>query len=199
MFKAVIQAVPERAKFIKSIKEALFPLVGDNVILHIDGERRGPYYSFCNILKTYSDDKSYMLFMQDDIVFCNDYKERLIKHYNHCKDNNWSFLGLFAPNRTDITEAYNKGIEYAHFKSIWMQACFLSPSFQKLLRDGIEEYDNITTNIKDDDTYIDYMIKKHRIKDVFVCLPSVVQHDMSIPSSISHSRSTTRMSMYFNV
>ena len=199
MFKAVVQAVPERAKFIKSIKEALFPLVGDNVILHIDGERRGPYGSFNDLLKKYTSEDEYMMYMQDDILFADNYKEKLMAHYEKCKEMGWDYLGLFAPNRKDITEAYNNGVEYYRFKSIWMQACFISPKFQRLLREGLDDYSRTTTNTKSNDAYVDFIIKKHKLEEIYVCLPSLVQHDMSIPSSISHSRSATRMSNLFNV
>ena len=61
-----------------------------------------------------------------------------------------------------------------------------------------KEYNNLTDkSIKDDDVFVAYVMKKYNIK-AKVHLPSIVQHNTEIKSSLGHANSKNRESKVFD-
>lgn len=187
-----IQGIPERAKEIKRLRTALadFPYP---VHLHLDTNRTGPFNSFRDMLNKYTGEE-YRLSLQDDSLLSEDLKDELPKILDKMKNEGIDFVTLFIPNRREFREAWERGEEFVKFKDfLWMPAIIMSPKVQKILR---EEANKIEGYLKDDDVFVGKILKQYKI-DAYGVMPSLVQHDISVRSSLGHRGDTSRISPFF--
>lgn len=162
---------------------------------YIDKNKEGCLKSFGYMLNNYATD-DYRLHLQDDIMFADNLKLYLPKLEAYMQNKEIHLLSIFAPNRKLILQQYNEGKTIAPFPNyLWLQASIFSPRFQSILK---KEYNNLNDDtIKDDDVFVAYVLKKYNIK-AYVHLPSLVQHNTEIKSSLGHANSKIRESKVFD-
>lgn len=190
--QVIIQGIPERWGSIKKIKQRL-QSEGFDPIIHLDKKRICTLVAFSDMLHDYPIE-DYRLHFQDDVFLSRDFKERLEEVFKDMIENNYDFVGLFAPKRKAIDEANLKGEKYVVEKSPWIQGCLFSP---KALKDMKEHTSTIDLKInRADDHFIGECVKKYNWKSVCVT-ESLVQHNIAIRSSLGHPNSELRTSKYF--
>jgi len=162
---------------------------------YIDKNKEGCLKSFGYMLNNYSTD-DYRLHLQDDIIFADNLKSYLPKLKAYMQNKEIHLLSIFAPNRKLILQQYKEGKTIVPFPNyLWLQASIFSPRFQSILK---KEYNNLNDDtIKDDDVFVAYVLKKYNIK-AYVHLPSLVQHNTEIKSSLGHANSKIRESKVFD-
>lgn len=175
--KVAIQCVPERVKQVQRI-ESFIKGIGLECKHYMDFERNGTIWNFNRIINDLSYiGTSHLLFLQDDVLFSDNFEHHIKDVYRYSLLNNVNGISLFTPPRKYYKDAYSKGTKYYIEKNfLWMQAMLFSPNYLKGLRD-----------FKDDTSHDDVFVAnyaKHSNDYVRVLIPSIVQHDLSIKSSI---------------
>jgi len=187
----VVQSIDERLSFSKNqVAKAKL-----DATYYVDTMKNGCLHSFGEMLNNFPTNE-YRLHLQDDIIFADNFKFYLPILENIMQQKEIHVLSLFAPNRKLIIEQYNKGMQIAPFPNyLWLQASVFSPQFQYYLKHEFNNLEN--ADIKDDDVFVAYVMKKYGVK-AYVHLPSLVQHDTSIKSSLGHANSKNRESKVFD-
>lgn len=186
-----VQCIDERLDLAKKvIIEAEIP-----ALFYVDKNKDGCLASFGAMLNKYSVN-DYRLHLQDDLMFADNINLYLPTVENHMKTKKLHVLSLFAPNRKLILKQYEEGKVIAPFPNyLWLQATMFSPQFQSALK---KEYNNLSDkSIKDDDVFVAHVMKKYNVK-AYVHLPSIVQHNTDIKSSLGHANSKNRESKVFD-
>lgn len=180
-----LQAVPERLEMARS---RLAPLAATYpVVESVDTERSGSFASFVRMLAI--PHTGYRLHVQDDIEFAPRLAEYLPRLVKQMEATGWPILSLFAPRRANLATALQDGHRIVPFVPfLWLQACIFSPSFIRLLQQAAPD-----TKEKDDDVFVADVLRKHRLR-AMVHLPSLVQHDVGLPSTLGHANSKHRTS-----
>jgi len=185
---AVIQTIPERYEHAQKQSVEL----GLHTSIYTDKDKDGPFKAFIETLRQIPSNGEYRLHMQDDLILCDDLKEYL-PHLEQEMDNKGiDLLSLFAPRRKHIKEQYDAGKRIGTFPNfLWMQSVVMSPSFVDKLLYHAHQYDD-----KHDDTYVAAVLSFYKIK-AYVHLPSLVQHNITILSSMKHANNEKRTSELF--
>ena len=186
-----VQCITERLELAKSvIKDADIP-----ALFYVDVDKEGCLPSFGAMLNEFPIDE-YRLHLQDDLMFADNISLYLPKIESYMQNKDLHVLSLFAPNRKLILKQYQEGKVIAPFPNyLWLQATMFSPKFQSVMR---SEYNNLSDkSIKDDDVFVAHVMKKHKVK-AHVHLPSIVQHNIDIKSSLGHANSKNRESKVFD-
>jgi hypothetical protein len=191
--KVIIQGIPERIKGIRRIKESL----GDTeCVVHLDKKRINAYVTLIDMLMDYSND-DYRLTIQDDAILCNNFSESLPLLEEYMKKNDADVLSLYVPNHNKLTQKYTDGFTgvMKPAKTFFPCVCYiLSPKIQKeLLLYSCTGSPKETKH--DDDFIVEYCVKKKL--PIFTIIPSMVQHDIGIPSSLGHANTDRRTSRIF--
>lgn len=191
--RTVIQGIPERIKGIRRIKERL----GDiSYVVHLDQKRINAYVALIDMLETYPND-DYRLTIQDDAILCDNFNQCLPILEQHMIKNDIKVLSLYVPNHKALNEKYKQG-QYGIIKpskSFFPCVCYiLSPDIQKSLLEYAKKGNPKETK-HDDDFIVEYCVKKKI--PIFTIIPSMVQHDIGIPSSLGHANTDRRTSRVF--
>ena len=190
--KTVVQCVYKRFKYIYNEVENNSKI---DAIYSIDYEKKGALKSFLKMAKEYKFNE-YKLHLQDDIVIADNLKDYLPKLESYMQNKEIHLLSLFAPNRKLVLEQYNEGKTIAPFPNyLWLQASIFSPMLQQIMSDEADIYNEDTFNGAD--TFVAYVLKKYKIKS-YLHLPSLVQHDTNIKSTLGHANSKNRESKVFD-
>lgn len=170
----IVQAIPDRVKHVKK------QLAGYDYDMVIDREKRGAFWGFKQCLEV-PQIKPYRLHFQDDILLAKDF----LRRFDEMNIGKKQVISLFASPRKVNDEAYRAGKHYEKIsRFLWLQAVLFSAEAIHLLN-----YEKaFTTEKKHDDVFVDEVLKKHGII-AFTKIPGIVQHDLSMDSSIGHSNS----------
>jgi len=181
------QCIPERLDYIKNELKAL-----KGVVYHVDKERKGSFGSFKDMLSIKVAD--YRLHLQDDVILADNFGDAIPDIEALMDVRGIDVLSLFAPRRKRIIEAYNQNILIDEFPNfLWLQATMFSARFVGLMQMEIE----YTNQTKHDDVFVADVLKKYGVK-AYVFLPSLVQHNVDLGSSMSHANSKRRTSPVFD-
>jgi len=180
--KITIQAIKDResnvVKIINQIKAEVYYDYGMN----------GCFNSFVQMLNIPFDD--YKLHLQDDIIIPEQFEKYLEVIKNDMKEKDIDVLSLFAPRRAFLKSQYEKGIKYSEFPNfLWLQGTV----FSRRAVDEMKEYLKINTQIKWDDVFVAAYLKHYKRK-AYVHLPSIIQHNININSSMGNANSIKRTS-----
>lgn len=176
-----IQCVPKRKEQVDRIIAELTEMGFTNVIPFYDENYEGMMFNFKRILEYNYGSSSHMLLIQDDIIFADnfaDHLSNLIKLNHHC-------ISLFAPPRKAYIEQLELGTRlYVEKNFLWNPAVLYRNDF----RLGLIKYDYNENQLKEiANKHIDVMMgiyAKATKQYVLVTIPSIVQHDLSIPSTL---------------
>ena len=191
--KVIIQGIPERAKGIKRIRESL----GDTeCVVHLDKKRINAYVTLIDMLIDYTNN-DYRLTIQDDAILCDNFSESLPLLEKYMRKHNTDVLSLYVPNHKVLTQKYKEGFSGVTkpAKTFFPCVCYiLSPKIQKeLLLYSTAGSPKETKH--DDDFIVEYCVKEKI--PIFTIIPSMVQHDIGIPSSLGHANTDRRTSRIF--
>lgn len=187
--RCVIQTIPERLKFARLQAEKL----GVHCDRWVDAEKKGPFLGFIDSLNFCPSGDEYRLHMQDDIIFCDDFVDYLPTLEEMMRKKEINLLSLFAPRRKHMRVQFEKGKRIGSFPNfLWMQCVIMSPLMVSRLKEHAHQYDD-----KHDDVYVNAVLRAYKDK-AFVHLPSLVQHDIGIPSSMGHANNDKRTSELFD-
>tara|TARA_R110000744_G_scaffold323112_1_gene428986 strand:- start:379 stop:981 length:603 start_codon:yes stop_codon:yes gene_type:complete len=190
--KTVVQCVNKRFDYIYNEVERNAKI---DAVYSIDNEKKGALKTFLQMSKDYKYSE-YKLHLQDDIVIADNLKDYLPKLEAYMKNKEIHLLSLFAPNRKLILQQYKEGKTIVPFPNyLWLQASIFSPRLQQIMSKEADIYNEDTFNGAD--TFVAYVLNKHKIK-AYVHLPSLVQHDTSIKSTLGHANSKIRESKVFD-
>lgn len=193
---ACIQTIPERLWHAEEqVREIVFPARphGLEPAIYIDKAKIGPFRAFIQTLREVPSGDHYRLHMQDDITYCDDFVDYLPEVERVMREDDIPLLSLFAPRRKHMVEQLAKGKRIGTFPNfLWMQCVVMSPWLVSKLLEHAEGY-----NDKHDDVYVSSILYYY-YKTAKVHLPSLVQHDITIPSSMKHANNEKRTSPLFD-
>ena len=192
--KIVIQGIPERAKGIRRIRESLTGNISYTV--HLDKKRINAYVTLIDMLAYYPNDE-YRLTIQDDAILCDNFSQSLPLLEEYMVKNKADVLSLYVPNHKSLTQKYKDGFSGIAKppKTFFPCVCYiLSPKIQKELL-KYAEFGNPKETKHDDDFIVEYCVKEKI--HIFTIMPSMVQHDIGIPSSLGHANTDRRTSRIF--
>ena len=195
-FIVTIQAVTEREQNVKEMLKRL----PSGVRVHYDTDRISPLHSFVQMLDIEFTD--YRLHLQDDVILPQGFKDYLPTILKDMKERNIEVLSLFAPRRKKLKELYKAGETYVKFNNfLWLQAVI----FSKEVIDGIKRYIKHCKTFgieygegKHDDILVREYLKENK-KTAYCHLPSLVQHNTYMKSTMSHANSIQRASDIYDL
>ena len=174
--KITIQAIESRRQSVERMLDSLGS--GADVEVHWDTQLTGHLNSFIHMLI------EYLPYIESDM-----------------EKNGYDVLSLFAPRRKQLQEYYGDGIKYAHFaRFLWLQATVFSEKAVEEMKTFYKEQTELGEVLgagKHDDVFVQEYLR-HYNKKAYCHLPSVVQHNVHIGSSIGHSGSALRMSNMYD-
>jgi hypothetical protein len=181
-----IQAVEERLFWVRKMQGEV------SAVVYIDHGKEGSFSSFREMLKI--EVNNYRLHLQDDVILSKRISEYLPYLENEMKNKDIHLLSLFAPRRKHILESFNRGETFALFPNyLWLQASIFSKHFIDLMRLEI----TTTKQNKHDDVFVAEVLKKYKIP-AYVHIPSIVQHNTDIKSTMGHSNTYRRESSIYD-
>ena len=183
--KVAIQCVPQRAKHVGIIKKYI-ESIGLECNYYMDFERKGCLWNFKRILSENVNNKeTYLLFLQDDIFFNEDFKHHLGNIIEHMSLNEIDAVSLFCPPRGYYIKAFDSGQKFYIEKNfLWMQSVIFSKNYIKGLLDFKNE-----VHTRHDDSFVS-MYAKETENYIQIALPSLIQHDLEIKSAMGHPKKT---------
>jgi hypothetical protein len=186
-----IQGVPERMESINKIQASF---TKTKVELFCDYEKVGNFPTFLKIFNTQCSD--YRLYLQDDVILPPMFEDYLPELEKLMFNSGIDILSLFAPRHNVLHTQYAEGKTIGEYRNLdWKQAFMVSPRANELIINFSVNYDQ---DVEGGDTmFLREFLKVHEIQPYFH-LPSLVQHDVNIPSSMGHGDSIMRTSAIFD-
>ena len=180
--KIVLQCVPERVeKAMQRVNSA-----GISCDIYVDKEKKGPFQGFVDCLHKYPSGDEYRLSMQDDLIYSEGFVDYLPHLEREMREKEIHLLSLYSPRKNNVIKAYESGKRYWKSFSGFTTVCTIfSPHLVGLLLDYAPHY----TGSQHDDWFVAATCQMNKVK-TFVHLPSIVQHDLEIKSSLGHAWKT---------
>jgi len=180
--RAYIQSVPTRAEY---VQERMFPaLDGQDSIGEIrvftDHDRNGPLWNAMRIWGDIIERGEPGLVLQDDVILHPDFGTGFPEIVEHVESGRMNAVSLFAPPRKQIREWFESGYNFVeNYKFLWAQALVLTPRFVE----GLLVYAETADSRLWDDTILGKYGKESG-EPIWNCLPSLVQHDLEVKSTL---------------
>jgi hypothetical protein len=192
-----IQCVPRRKEHVDKMMAELKRMGFINVIPFYDHEYKGTLHNFKRIMSEDYGVATHLLVLQDDVIFAENFAEHLtelVKLNHHC-------ISLFAPPRKVYKEQLELGTRlYIEKNFLWCQAVLYRTDFRLgLIAHKYTEAQLKEIRGKHDDVMVGQYAKDTK-QHVLITIPSIVQHDIAIPSTLgtaSKIGSITRESSLF--
>ncbi len=189
MLNVYIQAVRERQSMIESYlvptlegRSDLFSLV----YVSYDERREGPAINFAKILELASSSDSPCLILQDDAVLHNQFFDHLPDIVSRLEE--VGAVSLFCPPRKPFREAMEKGHSWvANYRHLWQPGVMLTSEFAKGMLERSRR-DDVEVNPKYDEGIISGFLKERKAA-IWVTIPSLIQHNINVPSAIGTNKS----------
>ena len=181
MTKACIQAVESRLPYVhQSIIPALTKHGIDKVEIFCDYGRIGPLWNSKRIWESIVKEDAPILVCQDDVVFHNSFKDSIAEILQHFASGDMQAASLFVPPRKLYAEHFARGFNFIeNYDFLWMPAMILTPAFCR----GLLRHAETSSHKKHDDCVVGDYSKESGVP-VFNCLPSLVQHNLNIKSTL---------------
>lgn len=175
--KVFVQAIEDRHRH---VQEYLLPELQRQgcgpVQVFTDYERRGHRWNASRIWGHVTEPS---IILQDDVLLHNRFGEAVRVIAGHVEAGAMDAVSLFVPPRKVMLEYWGRGCNFVEsYKFLWAQGTILTPSFAAGLLDFAPQVDSR----HDDVIMSEYVV--HSGRPVWTCLPSLVQHDLTIKSSI---------------
>lgn len=189
-----IQSVEARKNSVQSILKRI------DANVYVDEELKGCFNSFRHMLLNCYAENEYIVHLQDDIVPLKGLQGYIPRVISEMDTKGIPVLSLFAPKRKAIDLHYEvmqaEGIETAIIpfpNFLWMQAVIFSPN--AIL--GLINYLDRSSQEKYDDVFVAEYLKSTK-QEAYVHIPSLVQHNINLKSTLGHRASKNRMSECYN-
>lgn len=186
----VIQAILSREKQAEILRSQL----PTSTIVY-DYEMRGPINGFRKCLdvplKT-----EYRLHIQDDVILAKRLDEYLPHIEKYMSDNDLKVVVLYSGNQKKVKELNDGTLKYVKIDTKLL--CGPAIVYHKDIIEELRERIKHTKEKRDDDTFIIDALIDLKV-DVYAHLPSIIQHNVWLGSSVGHAKSRQRMSMTFNI
>ncbi len=179
--RVIIQAVPERADYIKSVMLPSIQraIATAKVEIAYDYDHNGPLWNAARIWRDAAQGAAPCLVLQDDVVIHKDAGFAIAQIVTHIEAGAMQAVSLFAPPRKVMDESLQAGYNFAAtFDFLWSQGLILTPKFCQ----GLVDFSAGMTT-KHDDSVVQAYSKASGIP-VYTCLPSLVQHDLNVKSAM---------------
>lgn len=190
MIKVYIQAVENRLPYVnQSIIPSLNKHGFTDIEIFCDYERISPLWNAKRIWDAISKQDSPCLIFQDDVVFHKSFGDAVGEILAHFKNGTMQAASLFVPPRKIYATYFSRGFNFIeNYDFLWMPAMILTPSFCR----GLLAHAQTSTHNKHDDCVVgDY--SKESSTPVFNCLPSIVQHNLNLKSTLGTSKTIGRV------
>ena len=186
----VIQAILSREKQAEKLKAEL-----PKSIIVYDYEMRGPINGFrrCLDVPIKSD---YRLHIQDDVILAKNLEGYLPYIEKYMKENDIKVVVLYTGNQKRVRELNDNTLKYVKIDTKLL--CGPAIVFHKDIVHELRERIKHTKETRDDDTFVIQSLIDLKV-DVYAHLPSIIQHNVWLGSSVGHAKSRQRMSMTFNI
>jgi hypothetical protein len=180
-----VQAVRERLPYIQaSMAPAIAAAGWESPRLSVDHDRRGPLWNARRIWQGIAESGRPAVVLQDDVVLRKGIGASVAEVMLHIDSGRMQAVSLFAPPRAVMRRAYDEGHNFVEtFDFLWAQGLLLTPAFCA----GLVEFSAGMTTKHDDSVMRDYSVAKG--VPVFNCLPSLVQHDLNLKSTLGTPKS----------
>lgn len=189
LITCVVQCVPERANIVNNIIDRLIKRM--EVLPFFDYEHKGVRWNFNRILN-YQYQTEYILYLQDDVIFCNHFEENILDIIKY----DFDAVSLFVPPRKKYLQMMDKGVRFYEEKDfLWMPGML----FKKGFLSDLSKYSEKNNTMHDDVLVGDFCKETKRY--VKIAIPSLVQHNLSIKSTLGTATKvgkTLRQSPLFN-
>ena len=191
--KCVIQTIPSRLKEAEAQSKAL----GIPCDIYVDTLMEGPFKAFIKTFQAFPSGEKYRFHMQDDLVLADRLKEYLPLLEEKMRNDGMHYLSLYSTPRKVFKDAFVGGkrfitapvINYLH-----LQCVMFSPWMCKTLEKHAEEFD---PNNRADDVYLADVVKAYKVPAHYH-IPSLVQHNIQMPSSVGYVNNKMRTSPIFD-
>lgn len=190
MIKAYIQAVESRLPYVnQSIIPSLASHGFTNVEVFCDYERISPLWNAKRIWKAIAKQNVPSFIFQDDVVFHKSFGDSVVEILQHFSMGDMQAASLFVPPRKIYAEYFAQGFNFIeNYDFLWMPAMILTPSFCQ----GLLNHAETSAHKKHDDCVVGDYSKENNIP-VFNCLPSLVQHNLNLKSTLGTSKTIGRV------
>ena len=184
--KVYIQAVQERMPY---VREWMVPALNraelTDITFMVDHDRNGCHWNSVRIWEAITADDATALVLQDDVILHARFGSLFAQVMNHFTAQGMSAMSLFAPPRAAMDSAFKAGFNFAeNYNFLWMPAIVLSAAFTRGLLEA-----NAKLSAKEhgghDDVVVQWHVKQSGTP-VWTTLPSLIQHDISVKSSLGH-------------
>lgn len=175
--RVFVQAIQDRHRH---VQEYLLPELERHgfpeVTVFTDYERRGHRWNATRIWEAIEEPT---ITLQDDVLLHPRFGDAVRVIGRHVEAGRMGAVSLFVPPRKVMLEYYGAGYTFVEsYNFLWAQGLILSPSFTV----GLLEFAP-TVESRHDDAVMNRYCKETR-NPVWTTLPSLVQHDLRIKSSI---------------
>ena len=185
-----IQSVKSREQSVQSILKRI------DAKVYVDKELKGCFNSFSYMLQNCYAENEHIIHLQDDIVPLKGLQEYIPSMISEMEARDIPVLSLFTPQRKAFTMHY-KVMQAENIKTaivpfpnfLWMQAVIFSPNAIRGLRNHLQ----ISSQTKYDDVFVAEYLKFTK-QEAYVHIPSLVQHNINLKSTLGHRASKNRMS-----
>jgi GR25 family glycosyltransferase involved in LPS biosynthesis len=184
--KFYIQAVSDRLPF---ITQCIIPSINSqgfkDIHVSVDHERKGPLYGATQIWKKIIEQDDRAIILQDDVILHKNFSQSLKEINEHIDAGVMQAVSLFAPPRKIMLESFEKGHNFIeNYDFLWLQGVIFTKEFCK----GLIKYAETQNTIHDDSVVRDYASSNGI--PIWNCLPSLIQHDLNIKSTLGTPTST---------
>jgi len=179
--RVYIQAIPQRHGY---VQERIFPALDSCPVVtetrvFTDWDRHGPLWNAMRIWADIAEGQEPALILQDDVILHPDFTVGLREILEHVFEGRMEAVSLFAPPRKVMREWWEQGHNFVeNYKFLWMPAILFTARFTRGLLDFAARQDT-----HHDDTVVGDYSRLSGIP-IWNCLPSLVQHDLDVKSSL---------------
>lgn len=167
--------------------------IGIKTEIYCDKDMTGPYNGFISSLRTIESSKDYHLHSQDDVIYCKDLADYIPVLEKEMMDRRIHLISLYAPRRKQFREHAQKGVRIGKFSNFLTGVCLLiSPHLKRALINNAWTYEG-----RHDDVYINSVLRLFD-EHAYVHIPSLVQHNIALPSTMKHATNTLRTSELYD-
>lgn len=191
--RCVIQTIPSRFKEAEEQAKAL----GLPCDLYVDTLMEGPFKSFIKTFTTIPYEGEYRFHMQDDLILADGLKDYLPSLEKKMRDEGIHYLSLYSPPRRVFKDAHKNNERFitAPVPNYLQLLCaMLSPW---LISKLVEHAGEFNPNNRADDVYLADIVRAYKVPAHYH-IPSLVQHNIAMPSSVGYVNNKTRTSPIFD-
>lgn len=179
-----VQAVAERVPYIRHVIEPALARAGlPAPKVYVDTDRRGPLWNARRVWEVVAAGGEVAMVLQDDVVVHKDAGAALAEILEHVRRGTMQAVSLFVPPRAALTKAFQDGHNFVeNYDFLWLQGILLTPQFCR----GLVSFTDAMDTRSSDGAMSKY-VKASSIP-VWNCLPSLVQHDLNVKSTLGTAK-----------